>query len=128
LKVSFLKKIQIKLIRLYLSLIIFIFCNGSSIGWVAVALADAYSMGWVVVAVSAAAAVAVMAVQNAVMPLPFDGWWRRWWSKWVAVAVFVAAAMQWWQSKMLECLFPIRWVVVAVAVRKVLHRHLLIGV
>jgi hypothetical protein len=66
---------------LILNLIIFILCDGSSIGWVAVAVADASSIGWVVVAVSVAAAVAVLAVQKIAMPLPFDGWWLRWQSK-----------------------------------------------
>jgi hypothetical protein len=64
-----------------LDLIIFILCNGSSIGWVAVAVADASSIGWVAVAVSVVAAVAVLAFQKIAMPLPFDGWWLRWWSK-----------------------------------------------
>jgi hypothetical protein len=73
----FLNKNSNQIDLLYLNLIIFILCNGSSIGWVAVAVADAYSMGWVAVAVSMAATVAVMAVQKAAMPLPFDGWWWR---------------------------------------------------
>ncbi len=47
----------------------------------AVAVADASSIGWVVVAVSLAAAVALLAVQKIVMPLPFDWWWLRWRSK-----------------------------------------------
>jgi hypothetical protein len=66
---------------LYLHLIFFILCNGSSIGWVAAAVANASSIGWVVLAVSVAAAVAVLAVQKIVMPLPFYGWWLRWRSK-----------------------------------------------
>ncbi len=66
---------------LILNLIIFILCNGSSIGWVVVAVADASSIGWVAVGVSVAAAVAVLAVQMIAMPLPFDGWWLRWRSK-----------------------------------------------
>jgi hypothetical protein len=70
---------QIDLLILYL--IIFILCNGSSIGWVAVAVANAYFIGWVAVVVSVAAAVAVLAVQKIAMPLPFDGWWLRWRSK-----------------------------------------------
>ncbi len=56
-------------------------CDGSSIGRVAVAVANAFSIGWVAVAVSVAASVAVLAVQKIAMPLPFDGWWLRWWSK-----------------------------------------------
>jgi len=66
---------------LILNLIIFILCDGSSIGWVAVAVVDASSIGWVAVVVSVAAAVAVLAVQKIVIPLPFDGWWLQWWSK-----------------------------------------------
>jgi hypothetical protein len=66
---------------LILNLIIFILCNGSSIGWVAVAVADASFIGWVVVAVSVAAAVAVLVVQKIAMSLPLDGWWLRWRSK-----------------------------------------------
>ncbi len=66
---------------LYLHLIFFISCNVSSIGWVAVAVADASSIGWVVLAVSVAAAVVVLAVQKIEMPLPFDGWWLQWRSK-----------------------------------------------
>ncbi len=66
---------------LILYLIIFILCDGSFIGWVAVAVADASSIGWVALAVSVAAAVAVLAVQKIAMPLPFDGWWLRWRSK-----------------------------------------------
>jgi hypothetical protein len=66
---------------LILYLIIFILCDGSSIGWVAVAVADASSIGWVALAVSVAAAVAVLVVQKIAMPLLFDGWWLRWWSK-----------------------------------------------
>ncbi len=66
---------------LILYLIIFILCDGSSIGWVAVAVADASSIGWVALAVSVAAAIAVLAVQKIAMHLPFDGWWLRWWSK-----------------------------------------------
>ncbi len=61
--------------------IIFILCDGSSIGWVAVAVADANSIGWVAVAVSVAAAVAVLAVQKIAMPLSLDGWWLWWRSK-----------------------------------------------
>jgi hypothetical protein len=53
---------QIDLLILYL--IIFILCDGSSIGWVAVAVADASSIGWVALAVSMAAAVAVLAVKK----------------------------------------------------------------
>jgi hypothetical protein len=59
---------------LILNLIIFILCDGSSIGWVVVAVANAYSVGWVALAVSAVAVVAVLAVQKIAMPLPFDGW------------------------------------------------------
>jgi hypothetical protein len=59
---------------LILNLIIFILCNGSSIGWVAVVVGDASSIGWVALAVFVAAANAVLAVQKIVMPLPFDGW------------------------------------------------------
>jgi hypothetical protein len=70
---------QIDLLILYL--IIFILCNGSSIGWVAVAVAGASSIGWVALAVSVAAAVAILAVQKIAMPLPFNGWWLRWQSK-----------------------------------------------
>jgi hypothetical protein len=70
---------QIDLLILYL--IIFILCNGSSIGWVALAVADASSVGSVALAVSVAAAVAVLAVQKIVMHLPFDGWWLQWRSK-----------------------------------------------
>ena len=77
----FLDKISNQIDLLILNLIIFILCDGSSIGWVAVAVADASSIGWVVVAVSVAAAVAVLAVQMIAMPLPFDGWWLRWRSK-----------------------------------------------
>ncbi len=66
---------------LIFNLIIFILCNGSSIGWVAVAVADASSIGWGRVAVSVAAAVAVLAVQKVAMPLLFNGWWLRWRSK-----------------------------------------------
>jgi hypothetical protein len=73
---------------LYLNLIIFISCNGSSIGRVAMAVANAYSMGWVAVAVSMAAVVAVLAVQKAAMPLPFDGWWWRWRSKRGCTGIF----------------------------------------
>ena len=66
---------------LILYLIIFILCDGSSIGWVAVAVADASSIGWVALAVSVVDAVAVLVVQKIAMPLPFDGWWLRWRSK-----------------------------------------------
>ncbi len=66
---------------LILNLIIFILCDGSSIGWVAVAVADASSIGWVALAVSVAADVALLVVQKIVMPFPFDGWWLRWQSK-----------------------------------------------
>jgi hypothetical protein len=59
---------------LILNLIIFILCNGSSIGWVAVAVADASFIGWVALVVSVVAAVAVLVVQKIAMPLPFDGW------------------------------------------------------
>ncbi len=72
---------------LILYLIIFILCDGSSIGWVAVAVADASSIGWVVLAVSVAAAIAVLGVQKIVMPLPFDGWWLRWRSKRVCTGI-----------------------------------------
>jgi hypothetical protein len=77
----FLNKNSNQIDLLILNLIIFVLCNGSSIGWVAVAVADASSIGWVAVTVSVAAAVAVLVVQKIVMPLPFDGWWLRWWSK-----------------------------------------------
>jgi hypothetical protein len=66
---------------LILYLIIFILCDGSSIGWVAVAVADASSPGWVALAVSVVAAVAVLAVQKIAIPLPFDGWCLQWRSK-----------------------------------------------
>jgi hypothetical protein len=66
---------------LILNLIIFILCNGSSIGWVAVVVVDASSIGWVALAVSVAATIAVLAVKKIAMPLPFDGWWLRWRSK-----------------------------------------------
>ncbi len=59
----------------------FILCDGSSIGWVAVAVADASSIGWVALVVSVATTVAVLAVQKIAMPLPFDGWCLRWRSK-----------------------------------------------
>jgi hypothetical protein len=58
---------------LILYLIIFILCNGSSIGWVAVAVVDASSIGSVALAVSVAATVAMLVVQKIAMPLPFDG-------------------------------------------------------
>ena len=77
----FLDKISNQIDSLILYLIIFILCDGSSIGWVAVAVADASSIGWVVLAVSVAAAVVVLAVQKIEMPLPFDGWWLQWRSK-----------------------------------------------
>jgi hypothetical protein len=77
----FLDKNSNQIDLLILFLIIFILCNGSSIGWVAVAVADASSIGWVALVVSVAAAVAVLAVQKIAMPLPFDGWWLRWRSK-----------------------------------------------
>jgi hypothetical protein len=77
----FLDKKSNQIDSLILNLIIFILCNGSSIGWVAVAVADASSIGWVAVVVSVVATVAVLAVQNIAMPLPFDGWWFRWRSK-----------------------------------------------
>ncbi len=80
---------------LYLHLIFFILCDGSSIGWVVVAVADASSIGWVALAVSMVAAVAVLAVQKIAMPLLFDGWWLRWRSKrsctvilWLGFCVF----------------------------------------
>ncbi len=72
LKVSFLTKIQIKLIRLYLNFIIFILCNGSSIGWVAVAVADAG--GWTA-GFAAAAAAYVVVVEVAVVAAPLFGGW-----------------------------------------------------
>jgi hypothetical protein len=77
----FLDKNSNQIDSLILNLIIFILCDGSSIGWVAVAVADASSIGWVAVVVSMAAAVAVLAVQKIAMPLPFDGWWLQWRSK-----------------------------------------------
>jgi hypothetical protein len=77
----FLDKNSNQIDSLILNLIIFILCNGSSIGWVAVAVADVSSIGWVAVAVSVAATVAVLVVQKIAMPLPFDGWWLRWRSK-----------------------------------------------
>jgi hypothetical protein len=70
-----------KIDSIILYLIIFILCEGSSIGWVAVAVADASSIGWVALAVSVAAAIAVLEVQKIAMPLPFDGWWLQWRSK-----------------------------------------------
>jgi hypothetical protein len=77
----FLDKNSNQIDLLILNLIIFILCDGSSIGWVAVAVANASSIGWVAVVVSMAAAVAVLGVQKIAMPLPFDGWWLRWQSK-----------------------------------------------
>jgi hypothetical protein len=77
----FLDKNSNQIDSLILYLIIFILCNGSSIGWVAVAVADASSIDWVALAVSVAAAVAVLAVQKIAMPLPFNGWWLQWRSK-----------------------------------------------
>ena len=77
----FLDKNSNQIDLLILNLIIVILCEGSSIGWVAVAVAKASSIGWVALAVSVAAAVAVLAVQKIAMPLPFDGWWLRWRSK-----------------------------------------------
>jgi hypothetical protein len=74
----FLNKNSNQIDLLILNLIIFILCVGSSIGWVAVAVADASSIGWVVLAVSVTATIAVLAVQKNAMPLPFDGWWLRW--------------------------------------------------
>ncbi len=66
---------------LILYLIIFILCDGSFIGWVAVVVADASSIGWVALAVSVVAAVAVLVVQKIGITLPFDGRWLRWRSK-----------------------------------------------
>ncbi len=74
----FLNKNSNQIDSLILNLIIFILCDGSSIGWVAVAVANASSIGWVVVAVSMVAVIAVLVVQKIAMPLPFDGWWLRW--------------------------------------------------
>ncbi len=77
----FLDKNSNQIDLLILNLIIFILCNGSYIGWVAVVVADASSIGWVALAVSMVAAVAVLAVQKIALPLPFDGWWLWWRSK-----------------------------------------------
>ncbi len=77
----FLDKNSNQIDSLILNLIIFILCDGSSIGWVAVAVANASSIGWVAVAVSVAAAVAVLVVQKIAMPLPFNGWRLQWRSK-----------------------------------------------
>jgi hypothetical protein len=77
----FLDKNSNQIDLLILNLIIFILCDGFSIGWVAVAVTNASSIGWVALAVSVAAAVAVLVVQKIAMPLLFDGWWLRWRSK-----------------------------------------------
>jgi hypothetical protein len=61
-QILFLDRNSNQIDSLILNLIIFILCNGSSIGWVAVAVADASSIGWVALAVSMAAAVALLAV------------------------------------------------------------------
>ncbi len=68
----FLDKNSNQIDLLILNLIILILCDGSSIGWVAVAVADAG--GWTA-GVAAAAAAYVAAVEVAVVAAPLFGGW-----------------------------------------------------
>ncbi len=68
----FLNKNSNQIDLLILNLIIFILCDGSSIGWVAVAVAGAG--GWTA-GFAAAAAAYVMAVEVAVVAAPLFGGW-----------------------------------------------------
>ncbi len=68
----FLDKKSNQIDLLILNLIIFILCNGSSIGWVALAVVDAG--GWTA-GFTAAAAAYVAAVEVAVVAAPLFGGW-----------------------------------------------------
>ncbi len=69
----FLDKNSNQIDSLILNLIIFILCDGYSIGWVAVAMADAGG-GWMA-GLAAVAAAYVAAVEVAVVAAPLFGGW-----------------------------------------------------